>query len=911
MNNKTQKAKCMSWALLLTLSLTAGLAQAQTTQSQTTVITKNAQGQIASATDAMGNTVSYTYDALGNLVQTNAAGSITALQYDLRGNKIAMQDPAMGSWTYSYNAFGELVSQRDSLNQTTTLAYDVLGRMTKRTEPDLVSDWSYDTKFDSTACGLGKGKLCEAKSDNGYRRAHTYDSLGRPSSTATVLDNAVTPAVVSETYDPNTGRVASKTWPTGYQASYSYSALGYLTGVTGGGTNGFSATQSYQVLGMNAQGQITQYKTGNNVTTVTTYDPLVQRQVGQVVTTDGQSAGNVLNQAYRFDALGNLLARLDNTPGVGIQESFSYDSLNRLTTASILGGAVSPPTTTEVMYDQRGNISYKSDVGRYWYDTARPNRMTNVTLETAAGATVPLTGTRALSYAFDDSSVNAQSLNGTTVGNGNLQYTVSQDTVNGVHTVRYESYTSFNMPGQIAYGNFITNTSSTADRTLGFVYGPEHQRIKQSVALTSNGTSSYFSGNTWYLNGEDSLGLSYEKEVRANGTTENKHYLSAGGVTFALFTSRTGTLNGLSATTTSYFHQDQMSSIAAITDETGAVTERLAYDPWGKRRFISSTAGLPDTLDAITGLKTDRGYTMHEHLDEVGIIHMNGRIYDPLMARFMSADPIVQSPDDLRSFNRYSYVWNNPMRMFDPTGFEGVISSYNYSTRTNESYNNTSHSSSIQLPVGHWDYSAPPSATTTQRNQDFQTIQAASPNGNVLAIFNATQSLSGDPYGTLYGALPAELRYELRDLAEKLLETPNPVSFGLLGVVGTVKKASALKDEARSVWGVLKSWLGLEKQVVKSLATAQELNQIAHVFPRVEKNLDALVKASGSELNALRDVQSAANKALAEGQLVSGQNGILPGKGLGAVLNVNGVKVQLIGGRIRDGAVALGSFVGL
>lgn len=65
----------------------------------------------------------------------------------------------------------------------------------------------------------------------------------------------------------------------------------------------------------------------------------------------------------------------------------------------MLGGAVSPPSTTEVRYDARGNITYKSDVGRFWYDAARPNRMTAVTLETAPGAIQPLTGTRALNYA--------------------------------------------------------------------------------------------------------------------------------------------------------------------------------------------------------------------------------------------------------------------------------------------------------------------------------------------------------------------------------------------------------------------------------------------------------------------------------------------------------------------------------
>jgi RHS repeat-associated protein len=178
-----------------------------------------------------------------------------------------------------------------------------------------------------------------------------------------------------------------------------------------------------------------------------------------------------------------------------------------------------------------------------------------------------------------------------------------------------------------------------ADRTLSFVYGPEHQRIKQNITLTSN------------------------------GTTEHKHYLKVAGITFALFTSRTGKLNSLPATTTSYFHHDQLGSISAITNELGAVTERLAYDPWGKRRFINTTPGATDKLDAIVGLRTDRGFTEHEHLDEMGVVHMNGRIYDPLIGRFMSADPFIQVPDNLQSYNRYAYVMNNPLTLVDPSGY--------------------------------------------------------------------------------------------------------------------------------------------------------------------------------------------------------------------------------------------------
>ena len=124
---------------------------------------------------------------------------------------------------------------------------------------------------------------------------------------------------------------------------------------------------------------------------------------------------------------------------------------------------------------------------------------------------------------------------------------------------------------------------------------------------------------------------SYEKEIRTNGTTEHKHYVRAGGLTFALVVTGTQTVvrvsGGVTTTSfesisrTSYFHNDHLGSIAAITNEAGAVVERLAFDPWGKRRFVNTQPGKADALDAIVGVRTDRGYTGHEHLDEMGVIH--------------------------------------------------------------------------------------------------------------------------------------------------------------------------------------------------------------------------------------------------------------------------------------------------
>lgn len=66
---------------------------------------------------------------------------------------------------------------------------------------------------------------------------------------------------------------------------------------------------------------------------------------------------------------------------------------------------------------------------------------------------------------------------------------------------------------------------------------------------------------------------------------------------------------------------------------------------------------------------TARGFTDHEHFDSVGLINMNGRVYDPELGRFMSADPFVQAPYNSQSYNRYSYVFNNPLSYTDPTGY--------------------------------------------------------------------------------------------------------------------------------------------------------------------------------------------------------------------------------------------------
>ena len=94
----------------------------------------------------------------------------------------------------------------------------------------------------------------------------------------------------------------------------------------------------------------------------------------------------------------------------------------------------------------------------------------------------------------------------------------------------------------------------------------------------------------------------------------------------------------------------------------------LYFDAWGRRRALRPRHAPCYTYTTVNS-QTDRGFTGHEMLDAVGLIHMNGRIYDPTIGRFLSVDPLVQEPQNLQNYNRYSYVQNNPLSLTDPSGF--------------------------------------------------------------------------------------------------------------------------------------------------------------------------------------------------------------------------------------------------
>ena len=106
-----------------------------------------------------------------------------------------------------------------------------------------------------------------------------------------------------------------------------------------------------------------------------------------------------------------------------------------------------------------------------------------------------------------------------------------------------------------------------------------------------------------------------------------------------------------------WFHQDPGGSVRIMTGQQGQITSFYDYEPFGSRM----DGGDQNEASAI-------GFGGHRVDSETGLIYMHARYYDPAIGRFISADTIVPDPFNPQALNRYSYVYNNPLNLTDPTG---------------------------------------------------------------------------------------------------------------------------------------------------------------------------------------------------------------------------------------------------
>ena len=553
---------------------------------------------------------------------TDPAGNAIANTYDLRGRKTASSDPDMGAWSYAYDVASELLTQTDAKSQVTTLTYDVLGRPLTRAESGLYSAWTYGTTGASHNVGLPiEAKACTASGCSTVvsDRAFSYDSLARPYQSALAVDG--TTYTYTSAYNAD-GRLSTVSYPSGFVARHVYTSLGYECAVAdNGGSPTCSSTSSniWTADTADAELHLLTQTAGNTVLQTDTFDA----NTGRLLTVKAGPSYSVAQFGYEWDSIGNLTKRTDDISSV--YEKFCYDSLNRPTssaTASSLptactstGGGI---TSKTIAYDSLGNITSRNDVGTYAYpasgsSSVQPHAVSSIT-GTVNGVTNP-------SYTYD--------------ANGNMTAGAG----------RSVTYTAFNMAAAVTQGSTV----------IGLTYDDGHSRIKQCVG-TSCATST-----TYYL-ADPASGAISEKYVAGGTTTWHDYFAEGGSLVAERFC--TGATPCSTGATWRYFVADHLGSSSVLTDGSGAVTERLSYDAWGRRR---NSNGTDNSACSITSATT-RGFTGHEMMDVICEINANARIYDPTIGRFMSADSMVPNPFNGQAFNRFSYVGNNPLSATDPSG---------------------------------------------------------------------------------------------------------------------------------------------------------------------------------------------------------------------------------------------------
>jgi RHS repeat-associated protein len=321
------------------------------------------------------------------------------------------------------------------------------------------------------------------------------------------------------------------------------------------------------------------------------------------------------NFDYEFDGMGNLIKQQNLI--TGFEEKYVYDNLMRVQAAQVkMGALVVANYDYDYDYDAVGNITNKSDHGsNFIYNTSRseggnagPNAVRRITRN---GSNYHFT--------YDD--------------NGNML------TGNGLTQTIYNKD---NKATKIVKNGTTTN----------FSYGADGMRFKQ--VKTSGGKS----WTTYYV------GKGFEREIQPNNRILDKTFV---GDHTTLYKAISGTPD-YPAKVVHTLNDRLGSPSTLITGSTSSPTiiRYRAHGVFGRPIDAGNGSSLSNLLDWDS---QNRGYTGHEHLVEQQLIHMNGRIYDYNLGRFMSVDPFIQMPESSQSINPYSYIMNNPMSGTDPSGY--------------------------------------------------------------------------------------------------------------------------------------------------------------------------------------------------------------------------------------------------
>ncbi len=591
-----------------------------------------------------GAQTSYVYAGLTTTMR-DAERRATTYVHDAEGRVTTVQSPLGGDATYGYDAWGQLTTVLDSGGHGRQLNYDARGLIAQTADLDAGRrTFAYDAFGELTSLTDGKspantmtlqydqlGRVTRRAEPEGTTTwiygTGAGPARGRPQQVTAPTDTSATGFLETYGYDSqgSLARVTTTIDGARYQTDYAYGSEARLASMTYpetigwrprfvfGYRNGHLTTISQDALMLTPVYSLLATDAEGRDMTVRLGTALERRKVydGATERLTGIRAGpaaspaSLQNYVFEWDRVGNLAARRDLLPSPQTQEEFAYDELNRLVRVTLNGA----PTLT-MSYSPEGNILAKSDTGNYIYGSS--GQLPHA-LSTVSGGP---RGTMRFAY---DANGNMTSRNGAPI-----------------------TWTSFNLPKQVnAGGNYAR-----------FTYGPGRGRIRQESRTGSVSRTIHY------------VGPHFEVEMEGAVRRYRTNVFAYGRVVYSQLET---TPNGLEAYYVLHDHQGSVDRLVRAIGA-GADTSALAFDAWGKRRNTNWTADGTDQRFTDSQW-LERGFTGHEHLDNVRLIHMNGRLEDPVLGRMLTPDPVMGSLLDPQTLNPYSYVANDPTSRFDPSGY--------------------------------------------------------------------------------------------------------------------------------------------------------------------------------------------------------------------------------------------------
>lgn len=592
--------------------------------------------RISQSISFTGKTVTMGYSGLTTTVNDGAKTKISTK--NAIGNVVAMTDTPGGTINYIYFANGNLKTS-DYSGVVTTIEQDGWGRKTKLTDPS-AGTYLYEYNL--------FGETTKETTPNGTTN-YTLDNVGKLTA-KTIVGNptSLTNSSTVYAYDGTTKLLTSSTFTNTLEGgavttnAYEYDAskrLFKITETTPYAT--FTKQLSFDAFGRADKETSTAVLLANGKASAKTIKNTYQNGYPWQILDDATS--QVLWQTSTVNARGQLTTA---TLGNGIAITNAYDSYGFATQFKHDKAGTNIMTLNTVFDAQKGNLTSRTNSLFNWNESFLYDNLDRLTSFTnAQGQQEP--------QSYDDRGRITQNSVGTynyttsakPYQNTSVTVTPAALTYYTAKPTQIISYNAFKSPVQI---------EETGIDKISFTYNDGNDR--SAMFYGSLDVDKLLRPNRKYYSGDGTMEIKYNKNT---GATEFATYIGGDGYSAPLIIKSDGT-----AQKYLYLHRDYQGSILAITDAAGAVVEKRLFDAWGTIVKVQDGAG--NVLNGLTIL--DRGYTGHEHLQSVGLINMNGRLYDPKLHRFLQPDNYVQEPFNTQNYNRYGYCWNNPLKYTDPSG---------------------------------------------------------------------------------------------------------------------------------------------------------------------------------------------------------------------------------------------------